>query len=103
MYTGREQGGLPPPRGNPLSFRHQFPFLNIYIPYSPSKIQRIFGYTYYIYVNMTIPHQPKQVKSMWYYIFWASATLCVVLGQIYVASSYRQLASALTKTLWSIN
>ena len=52
---------------------------------------------------MTIPHQPKQVKSMWYYIFWASATLCVVLGQIYVASSYRQLASALTKTLWSIN
>ena len=52
---------------------------------------------------MTIPHQPKQVKSMWYYVFWSAATVSVVLGQVYVASSYRQLASALTKTLWSIN
>ena len=53
--------------------------------------------------SMTIPSQPKQVKSHWYYIFWASATLCVVLGQVYVAHSYRELALALTKTLWSIN
>ena len=102
MYTGREKGGLPPPRGNPLSFRHQFPLLNTYIPNSPPTIQRIFGYTYYIYVNMTIPHQPKQVKSMWYYVFWSVATISVVLGQIYVASGYKELASALTKTLWSI-
>ena len=52
---------------------------------------------------MTITSQPKQVKSHWYYIFWASATVCVVLGKVYVAHSYRELASALTKTLWSIN
>jgi len=51
---------------------------------------------------MTIPHQPKQVKSMWYYVFWSVATISVVLGQIYVASSYRELASALSKLLWSI-
>ena len=48
---------------------------------------------------MTIPHQPKQVKSKWYYIFWSSATLCVVLGQIYVAQSYRQLADILQQVL----
>jgi len=52
---------------------------------------------------MTIPSQPKQVKSHWYYIFWGMATLSVVLGQVYIAHSYRQLAEALTKTLWSIN
>ena len=51
---------------------------------------------------MTIPHQPKQVKSMWYYVFWSVATISVVLGQVYVASSYRELASALSKLLWSI-
>ena len=71
-------------------------------PQLSNRIQRIFGYTYYIYVNMTIPHQPKQVKSMWYYVFWSIATVSVVLGQVYVASSYRELASALSKLLWSI-
>jgi hypothetical protein len=48
---------------------------------------------------MTIPSQPKQVKSMWYYIFWSSATLSVVLGQIYVANSYRHLADMLEQSL----
>ncbi len=48
---------------------------------------------------MTIPTQPKQIKSMWYYIFWASATICVVLGQVYVANSYRHLAAILEQTL----
>ena len=48
---------------------------------------------------MTTPHQPKQIKSQWYYIFWSLATLAVVLGQIYVATSYRTLADALTLTL----
>ena len=48
---------------------------------------------------MTIPHQPMQVKSMWYYIFWSAATLAVVLGQIYVATSYRELASVLKLSL----
>ncbi len=48
---------------------------------------------------MTTPHQPKQIKSKWYYIFWGIATLCVVLGQIYVASSYKELAEMLQLSL----
>ena len=48
---------------------------------------------------MTIPHQPKQVKSKWYYIFWSAATLSVVLGQVYVAHSYRMLAEMLQLSL----
>ena len=51
----------------------------------------------------TQTNQPRQIKQRWYYIFWATATLAVVLGQIYVGTGYRALASALTKTLWSIN
>ena len=48
---------------------------------------------------MTVPTQPKQIKSKWYYIFWAIATLAVVLGQIYVATSYRALAHILELSL----
>ncbi len=48
---------------------------------------------------MTLPTQPKQIKSKWYYIFWSSATLSVVLGQIYVANSYRHLADILKLNL----
>jgi hypothetical protein len=32
-----------------------------------------------------------QVKSKWYYIFWGTATVSVVLGQLYVGSGYRLL------------
>ena len=46
---------------------------------------------------------PKQLKQRYYYIFWAAATLTVVIGQIYVASSYHSMANALSKLLWSIN
>ena len=49
----------------------------------------------------TQTHPPRQIKQRWYYIFWGAATLAVVVGQVYVASSYRELAKALTKTLWS--
>ena len=42
---------------------------------------------------------PKQLKQRYYYIFWSSATLAVVLGQIYVASSYKQLAETLKQVL----
>tara|TARA_R100001230_G_C5601255_1_gene115052 strand:+ start:164 stop:307 length:144 start_codon:yes stop_codon:yes gene_type:complete len=42
---------------------------------------------------------PKQHKQRYYYIFWSLATLVVVLGQIYVASSYKSLASALREVL----
>ena len=51
------------------------------------------------YINMTIPTQPKQIKSHWYYVFWSTATLAVVLGQVYVAMSYRYLAEALKLSL----
>lgn len=30
-----------------------------------------------------------QVKSRFYYIFWGTATISVVLGQLYVGSGYR--------------
>ena len=42
---------------------------------------------------------PPQHKQRYYYIFWSIATLCVILGQIYVASSYKSLASALREVL----
>ena len=32
-----------------------------------------------------------QVKSNQYYIFWATATIAVVIGQIYVGIGYRQM------------
>ena len=48
---------------------------------------------------MTTPHQPKQIKSHWYYVFWSMATVEVVLGQVYVATSYRYLAEALKLAL----
>ena len=48
---------------------------------------------------MTTPHQPKQIKSKWYYIFWSAATVSVVIGQVYVATSYRHLADILELSL----
>ena len=32
-----------------------------------------------------------QVKSKFYYIFWGTATVAVVLGQLYVGNGYRVL------------
>ena len=51
------------------------------------------------FIPMTTPHQPKQVKSKWYYIFWSIATVSVVIGQVYVAHSYRMLAKMLELSL----
>jgi hypothetical protein len=42
---------------------------------------------------------PKQHKQRYYYIFWSIATVAVVVGQIYVASSYNHLAKALEASL----
>ena len=42
---------------------------------------------------------PKQHKQRYYYIFWSIATISVVIGQIYVATGYRALASALRMSL----
>tara|TARA_B100000900_G_scaffold366367_1_gene342199 strand:- start:12 stop:257 length:246 start_codon:yes stop_codon:yes gene_type:complete len=36
-----------------------------------------------------------QVKSRFYYIFWGSATIAVVLGQLYVGTGYRAMARAI--------
>ena len=33
-----------------------------------------------------------QVKSRWYYIFWGTATIAVVTGQIYVGNGFRRMA-----------
>ena len=32
-----------------------------------------------------------QVKSRFYYVFWGTATIAVVLGQLYVGTGYRVL------------
>ena len=42
---------------------------------------------------------PPQHKQRYYYIFWAIATLTVLGGQIFVASSYKELARALQQSL----
>ena len=42
---------------------------------------------------------PPQHKQRYYYIFWSIATIAVVVGQVYVACSYRDLASALRQVL----
>ncbi len=42
---------------------------------------------------------PPQHKQRYYYIFWSIATLVVVCGQIYVASSYKALTEALRMSL----
>ena len=40
-----------------------------------------------------------QMKSRWYYIFWGSATLAVVAGQIYVGSGFRRMADTIQRVL----
>ena len=35
--------------------------------------------------------QRCQVKSRFYYVFWGTATIAVVLGQLYVGTGYRVL------------
>ena len=38
-----------------------------------------------------------QVKSRFYYLFWGTATLSVVAGQIYVGTSYRSMARSMNR------
>ena len=44
-----------------------------------------------------------QVKSKWYYIFWGTATVSVVLGQLYVGTGYRVLHEDMTELLRKVN
>ena len=96
IYTGEEKGGLDPPRRKSAYFIDLLPLLyylfslkeHINIPHTPS-------------LNSNKPSMtaPKQHKQRYYYIFWSIATVAVVIGQIYVASSYRALAEALRMNL----
>ena len=47
--------------------------------------------------------QKHQVKSRWYYIFWGTATVAVVAGQLYVGTGYRMMSGALHRILDSIS
>mgnify|MGYP003119489269 FL=1 len=40
-----------------------------------------------------------QVKSRFYYIFWGTATVAVVLGQLYVGTGYRVLHGGIQELL----
>jgi hypothetical protein len=44
-----------------------------------------------------------QVKSKWYYIFWGTATVSVVLGQLYVGSGYRLLHNDVQQLLQNVD
>lgn len=41
----------------------------------------------------------KQIKSKFYYIFWGTATIAVVLGQLYVGTGYRDLHESMDELL----
>ena len=43
--------------------------------------------------------QRHQVKSKFYYIFWGTATVAVVLGQLYVGTGYRFLHGGMQELL----
>ena len=40
-----------------------------------------------------------QVKSRWYYVFWGTATVSVVLAQLYVGTGYRVLHNDMQQLL----
>ena len=48
---------------------------------------------------MTKTKLRAQVKSRFYYVFWGTATLAVVLGQLYVGTGYRLLHSSMQELL----
>ena len=44
-----------------------------------------------------------QVKSRWYYVFWGTATVSVVLGQLYVGTGYRVLHNDIQDLLQKVD
>ena len=50
---------------------------------------------------MKVFNQKKrcQIKSKFYYIFWGTATVAVVLGQLYVGTGYRVLHDGMQQLL----
>ena len=87
MYTGEGKGGPDPQREFvDLTTNHSL-FLISSFDIPNNTISKL---------PMTAP---KQLKQRYYYIFWSIATLAVVCGQVYVASSYKSLAEALKLSL----
>lgn len=43
--------------------------------------------------------KPRQMKSRLYYYFWGTATVAVVLGQLYVGYGYRLLHGSMLDLL----
>lgn len=52
---------------------------------------------------MTKTKLKAQVKSRFYYVFWGTATVAVVLGQIYVGTGYRVLAGRMDRLLQKVD
>lgn len=46
--------------------------------------------------------KPRQQKSRFYYYFWGTATVAVVLGQVYVGTGYRLMSKAMHRVLDTI-
>ena len=44
-----------------------------------------------------------QVKSKWYYIFWGTATVSVVLGQLYDGTGYRYMYNSMQDLLQKVD
>ena len=44
-----------------------------------------------------------QVKSRFYYIFWGTATIAVVAGQVYVGTGYRLMSGAFHRIMDAIS
>ncbi len=53
-------------------------------------------------MNTNLTKKRAQVKSRWYYIFWGTATVAVVAGQLYVGSGYRVMARSLNRIFDSV-
>ena len=44
-----------------------------------------------------------QVKSRFYYMFWGTATVAVVLGQLYVGTGYRVLHQSMQELIDNVD
>ena len=52
---------------------------------------------------MTKTKLRAQVKSRFYYVFWGTATVAVVLGQLYVGTGYRLLSGRMAELLQKVD
>ena len=93
-YTGEGKGG-PDPYEGAVVFQTTLPLL--YYLFSLKEHTNIPLTPTLTLINH--PMEYKQIKSKWYYIFWSLATICVVCGQLYIASSYKELAAVLQLSL----